>query len=347
MTPAIKDVTVRISAGQPASGTVSAGMARNLVDFATARGGNTAALLAAARLSPATLAEEDARIPFARYAALYEAAEGLLGDPAFALRLGECLEGMDLLVCHVGSGSATLGGALEIINRYGRLAIDVETIGGDDPFQIEHSAEGIWLIDASIYPGDAPQLTETSFARLVAGTRQLSERRFVRSVHLRRTEPSFLDEYERVFRAPLMFGQQRNAMLMDPDWFSLPLPATSRYADTVLEAHAEQLLAELNPAGNGRRSASELVADRISSGARTMAAVAQDLGMSRATLYRALRAEGTTFDRIAERVRRDLAMRLLRDGRTIAETADHLGFSDRSAFSRAFKRWTGASPGSL
>lgn len=347
MTPAIKDVTVGISPGQAASGTVSAGMARNLVDFATAQGADRTALLAAARLPSVALVEEDARIPFARYVALYEAAESLLSDPAFALHLGECLDGMDLLVCHVGSGAATLGSALESINRYGRLAIDVETLGGGVPFQIVPCADGSWLIDASIYPGDSPQPTETSFARLVAGTRQLSERRFVLAVHLRRAEPSNRAEYDRVFGAPPTFGQQRNAMLMDPDWFSLPLPATSQYADTIFEAHADRLLAELGPSGNGRRSTSELVADRITSGFRTKAAVAQVLGMSRATLYRALRAEGTTFDRIADRVRRDLALRLLHDGQSIAETADLLGFSDRSAFSRAFKRWTGVSPGSI
>ncbi|HEX7705209.1 MAG TPA: AraC family transcriptional regulator ligand-binding domain-containing protein [Thermoanaerobaculia bacterium] len=346
MTPAIKDVTVGINGGEAASHTVSAGLARNLVEVATARGANAAALFAAANLPPESLAEEDSRIPFARYVALYAAAERFLADTAFALRLGECLDGMDLLVCHVGSGSATMRDALDVINRYGRLAIDVETFDGGDPFQVEHSVEGTWLIDASLYPGDAPQLTETSFARLITGTRQLSERRFVRLVHLRRSEPSARDEYERVFGAPVMFGQQRNAMLMDPDWFSLELPSASPYAHTVLEAHAERLLAELNPNARGPRSAAEMVADRITSEARTMTAVARDLGMSRATLYRALRAEGTTFEKIAESVRSDLATRLLRDGRSIAETAELLGFSDRSAFSRAFKRWTGTSPGS-
>lgn len=343
MTEPIKDVTVGIRGGKSASRTVSVGLARSLLEFAAARGADGAALLTDARLEENALADDDGRIPFERYVALYEAAEHLLADPLFALRLGECLEGMDLVVCHVGSGSATLGNALEAVNRYGRLAIDVETIAGGDPFQLEEAAEGIWLIDASIYPGDVPQPTETSFARFVAGTRELSERQYVRMVHLRRSEPSGCDEYSRVFGAPVMFRQQRNAMLMDPEWFALPLPETSHYADSVLEGHARRLLAELDSAGSWH-SASRLVADRIASGARTMSCVARDLGMSRATLYRALRGEGTTFERIAEVVRRDLATRLLREGRTIAETADRLGFSDRSAFSRAFKRWTGSSP---
>lgn len=217
---------------------------------------------------------------------------------------------------------------------------------GGDPFQVEHSSQGSWLVDASIYPGDAPQLTETSFARLVTGTRQLSDRQFVRTVHLRRRETSRPNEYERIFGAAVIFGQQRNAMLMDPDWFSLPLPATSPYADTVLAAHAERLLTKFDPASPARRSVSDLVLERITSGARTMSAAARDLGMSRTTLYRALRDEGTTFERIFDRARKDLAIALLEGGRSITETAYRLGFSDRSAFSRAFKRWTGTSPGS-
>ena len=76
--------------------------------------------------------------------------------------------------------------------------------------------------------------------------------------------------------------------------------------------------------------------------------VARDLGFSRQTLYRRLKAEGMTFEQLLDELRRSLALRLIRDqGLTVKDAAYRLGFSDPAAFSRAFKRWTGVSPSAL
>lgn len=73
--------------------------------------------------------------------------------------------------------------------------------------------------------------------------------------------------------------------------------------------------------------------------------VARALGCSRQTLYRRLKAEGLTFERVLDGLRRRLALKLIRDPELpVKEMAWRLGFSDPAAFSRAFKRWTGRSP---
>lgn len=72
--------------------------------------------------------------------------------------------------------------------------------------------------------------------------------------------------------------------------------------------------------------------------------VAQALGYSRQTLYRRLKAEGVTFQQLLDAVRRRRGIRFIEEGNSVKETAYRLGFSDPSAFSRAFKRWTGSSP---
>lgn len=73
--------------------------------------------------------------------------------------------------------------------------------------------------------------------------------------------------------------------------------------------------------------------------------VARELGYSRQTLYRRLKAEGVTFEEVLDRLRHRLALRFVRDqSLPVKEAAWRLGFSDPTAFSRAFKRWTGTSP---
>ncbi|MEO1273598.1 MAG: helix-turn-helix transcriptional regulator, partial [Myxococcota bacterium] len=77
----------------------------------------------------------------------------------------------------------------------------------------------------------------------------------------------------------------------------------------------------------------------------TATAVAQRLGMSRRTLYRRLRDEGTTFQHLLDDLRAGMAQSLLKNRHTdLTEVAFILGFSEPRAFSRAFKRWTGTTP---
>jgi AraC-like DNA-binding protein len=83
----------------------------------------------------------------------------------------------------------------------------------------------------------------------------------------------------------------------------------------------------------------------LSSGEIGIDRVARELGYSRQTLYRRLKAEGVTFEQLLDALRRRLAIRFVRDeGLSVKDAAWRLGFSDPAAFSRAFKRWTGSSP---
>ena len=97
-----------------------------------------------------------------------------------------------------------------------------------------------------------------------------------------------------------------------------------------------------------RTAVEERIEAQIASGPVRIDRVARDLGYSRQTLYRRLKAEGATFEDLLDRVRRRLALKFVRDeGMPVKEAAYRLGFSDPSAFSRAFKRWTGSSPRGL
>jgi AraC-like DNA-binding protein len=113
----------------------------------------------------------------------------------------------------------------------------------------------------------------------------------------------------------------------------------------LLNERAETLLKELEGSKSVRGRVERLLAPMLPGGGCTIEAVAAELGMSRQTLYRRLKTEGVTFEKLLDDLRHRLALRYLREeDLSINEAAYRLGFADRAAFSRAFKRWTGASP---
>lgn len=88
-----------------------------------------------------------------------------------------------------------------------------------------------------------------------------------------------------------------------------------------------------------------LIADQLARGRVRIEVVAAQLNMSRHTLYKKLKEENLTFAALLEDVRRERALTYLQDrSKPLVEIAEQLGFSELSAFSRAFKRWMGTSP---
>ena len=94
-----------------------------------------------------------------------------------------------------------------------------------------------------------------------------------------------------------------------------------------------------------RREVEAVVEPLLATGDANIDRVARDMGLSRQTLYRRLKAEGVTFEQLLDELRHRLALKLLRDQHMpVKQAAWRLGFSDPAAFSRAFKRWTGTAP---
>src|SRR5437588_7696532 len=80
-------------------------------------------------------------------------------------------------------------------------------------------------------------------------------------------------------------------------------------------------------------------------GEASMDMIAVKLGLSRQTLFRKLKTEGITFEKVLDELRHKLALHYLNGKKvSVNETAYLVGYSEPSAFSRAFKRWTGSSP---
>ena len=136
-----------------------------------------------------------------------------------------------------------------------------------------------------------------------------------------------------------------NALLIDEAILSIRWPQTNPYLSRILRTHAEGLLRKLEDSKTFRGRVESLVIPLLHTGDASMEIVARKLGVSRQTLFRKLKAEGVTFQKLLDELRHELALRYLSGKKSsVKETAHLVGFSDPGAFSRAFKRWTGSSP---
>ena len=124
-----------------------------------------------------------------------------------------------------------------------------------------------------------------------------------------------------------------------------PIALQPRYVFGILSEHALALLRGLEATDTMRGRVESLLMPILHTGEAGIEPVAARLGISRQTLFRRLREEGTSFERLLDELRHKLAVHYL-SGRkvSVTETAYLVGFSDPAAFSRAFKRWTGKSP---
>jgi AraC-like DNA-binding protein len=165
-------------------------------------------------------------------------------------------------------------------------------------------------------------------------------------VHFAHAEPPCAAEIRNFFGCPVIFGSPPCALLFSPEQLALPCtrhdPWLAAYAQREIESVEKQMASE--PASVAGRVEQQLVTS-FGTSAPSLEEIARRLGMSERTLRRHLAIERTSFRELVESARRQHAERLLAASLlTPQEIGFWLGFSDQSAFTRAFRRWTGQTP---
>jgi AraC-like DNA-binding protein len=280
------------------------------------------------------------------------AAKLLTGDPALALHFGEFVDMTQVsLVGGLGAACETVADAFVMFGRYLRLLVDIELEpqAKGERLVLRRAGAGTWLVDMRRDPNDFPDLTESSFARMAASTARFTGRSFVKAVEVTHPPPTYSAEYARIFGVPVTFNATQNAVLLgDDSWKSIKGPLPSNPVVEVLAEKADVLLDKLDAEKTVRGRTEKLLVARLDGGDLSMTLIAVALGMSKATLFRRLAAEGTTFEEVLDELRRRRAERLVRAGELpLAQIAHALGFSEPASLSRAYRRWCGISPRSV
>lgn len=327
--------------------TIAAGIARGLMRLAVSKGADATELAARSGVYLDNLEDPDARVPFPDYVTLMRAGQAMTGDPALALHYAEAVEFSEIsIVGLLGNASETMLDAFGQMNRFGRLAVEYE--GPEERFQLSRERDGLWLVDMRLNPNAFHELTETTFGRMAWGSRFVFGTPFVLGAEVTHADPGYACEYERVFGCPVAFGAPRNAVRLSEAWATHRLQLLPRYVFGVLSEHAQALLKSLEDSKTTRGRVEALLMPILHTGEASMDVIAGRMGLSRQTLFRRLKAEDVTFERVLDELRHKLALHYLSGQKvSVNETAYLVGFSDPAAFSRAFKRWTGTSPGAM
>ncbi len=158
-------------------------------------------------------------------------------------------------------------------------------------------------------------------------------------------KPEYVEVYKQHFRCPLKFNQKEDAIVLDRKLAEKSIPGSYPYMKNILMEYAEGLLAKLEAGKQFQDDVKRIIADLLPKGFVDIEQISEKLNMSRWTLTRQLKKEGTTFKELLSELRKEFAMNYLENKKLSAtEIAFLLGYSEASAFQRAFKSWTGKNP---
>ncbi|MEM9081722.1 MAG: AraC family transcriptional regulator ligand-binding domain-containing protein [Verrucomicrobiota bacterium] len=187
---------------------------------------------------------------------------------------------------------------------------------------------------------------EQTVAEVVKLSREVSPEDFSPEVvYFKHPSPGSTAAHEDYFGCPVHFDADRDGFLVSESALTLSNrlgdPAISQFFD----AHMEQELRELSDESGLSKRVRIQVSQALSEGVPTVTEIAFRLGMSGRTLQRRLADQSLSFKALVDESRRELAERLLKEtDYALNEIAFLTGFSEQSAFNRAFKRWAGQTP---
>ncbi|MDX1451688.1 MAG: AraC family transcriptional regulator [Oleiphilaceae bacterium] len=293
------------------------------------------------QLGEADIGDPDVRVSMHCLPKLWEAAYQTTGDAAIGLRIGNEVKPEQLsIIAQALLQSESLHQGLSQYIRFMRLvneAVSLSLSVGNQEARLD------FLIDPAGY--HRSEVERTVAAAVARARYAMGDTITVNEVHFAHPNPGYVDVYHDVFRAPVRFDRPVTALIFDKRLLAKGPSKRNPYVYQALVHHAEGLLKKLKPKENTEDALRDYIRTHLAQDQLDVESAAENLHMSRHTLYRKLKKAGLSFQGLVEEVRQQQALSLLqRKEISVSEVAFLLGFSELSAFSRAFKRWTGSSP---
>lgn len=322
-------------------GSVSTAFLKTVLEITAGRAGLPGEdLLRGAGLDPAALESRTGRVPLLAARGLCQEAFRRIGDPGFGLHVAEQLPaGAFDLVDRLAQSCATLGEAFALVARYKRLLVDTGeyalTVSGRSAHFI-HRAEGA-----------VPWLSELLLGLVVLRARRFTGLPFSpRSVSFMHAPRAPRREYDRLFQGEVLFEQPIDGLIFDRELLDLPLSTADPILHGLLSDYAALLSTQMPTAPSPVTDACAAIVEGLKRGDASLVSIAERLATSPRSLQRQLQELGTSHRDLLAHLRLQIARHYLEHSSAAQpEMARALGYSSPNAFLRAFKRWSGTTPG--
>jgi AraC-like DNA-binding protein len=323
--------------------TASGGISRIAYTEAKRAGADVAAILRRCGMTFGELNNPSARITVSKQVKFLNLTAAALDDTFLGIHLAQRIDLRELgLLYYVQASSALLRDALRSLARYSKIHNEGVHIGYREGSDITITFEYVGVARH----GDRHQIEfiATSVIRLC---QHFTGRRLapsaIRLVHRGAGNPALL---RAIFGCDVAFGSDVDVVSYAASVARLPIINADPFLNRLLTKYCEEALASRRKSSSSWRLRIEnAIAPQLPHGRIMMSDICERVGVSRRTLARRLAEEGVTYSEVLNDLRLSLGQRYLEEPQiSITEVAWLLGFSETSAFDRAFKRWTGKSP---
>jgi AraC-like DNA-binding protein len=325
--------------------TVSIHVVRGAFAEAIARGFEPTKLTATFGVSPEILADTDARVGADVLRRIWDELPKMLHADDFGLDVARraAESGALGILGYVLRSASTVGEGLRSALRFQRLVTDaVRTRWVDAGDEVRVSFDDV--DGAFRLPRHAVEfgLASTLLSMRAASARPLVPTR----IAFRHGKPRGDSAARALFGCELSYGAPTTKIVLSRADLDVPLLSADPHLSELLRRLASGIEERLPDSASFAARVRHALHDGLARGATGLEDVAPRLGLSRRTVQRRLREEGTSHVRVLDELRRDLATRYVgEETLDLSQIAFLLGFSDQSAFHHAFVRWTGEPPG--
>lgn len=302
------------------------------------RTGKVDLLLAAHGIFRTQLTDPYSIVPIGGYLAVFEQAADIVADPSLGARLGAVLKPAD-----IGPMGMLFAMAPTIRRAFERLSRFVSALQGATSSEVaEKSGLLVWsygITDPSLWP----RRQDSEYT--LAATCHLVRQCFVADwkpveVHFEHPAPADPKPLQRLFRAPVRFGQSANRLLFDPTEADRIHHQEDAALAEMLQRHVADLSGELGRPGTCSERIWALLGLHLGSREVTMTSLARELGMAPRTLQRRLAEEGVSLRELLRRYRISMAASYERTNeRNRSRLAQALGYADSTSLWRARRTW--------
>ncbi len=300
-------------------------------------------ILSSAGIEPSLINAPDHRLTVEEVNRIFLTATKLTNNENIGLHQGERLSrGFSNILGYVLMNCVTLGETAQKYVKYEKI-VD-ETSITELHYKDNLVMLSIMNIAKTLHGNRA--LSDFKISGMLSYTRILSgEKVVLRQVYFDHDQPEDLSEYQRIFNCQLFFGQPRNMLVFNEEILQLPVIDPNRELLNSFEGIAGDLLDKIATIEPYTKKVLKIIATKLNGELPQIDTVARQLAVSVRSLQDHLKKEGTSYLKLVAEVQKDLAVKYLKDrSASIAEIAFALGFSETSAFNRAFKKWTSFTP---